>query len=173
MSDIQDALSLIVERRPHYEKAEAYYEGLESEVFLHQRWYRLLRSEGIDFKFNFIKTVVDSVLNRLEIANVQSTSDSTDAVINQTWENNDMTLDSDEIHRRALVYGDCYAIAWPNMDGQISIDYNSPLGTVIVYDWKEYAPIGPNEPIEFHIGTDTRMQSLIALEELRKLLKII
>jgi hypothetical protein len=40
-----------------------------------------------------------------------------------------------------------------------------------VYDWKEYRPIGPNELIEFHIGTDTRMQSLIALEELRKLLK--
>lgn len=134
MTDIVNALSMIVERRPHYEKAEAYYEGLESEVFLHQRWYRLLRSEGIDFKFNFIKTVVDSVLNRLEIANVQASSDASNAVIQQTWENNDMGLDSDEIHRRALVYGDCYAIAWPNAEGQISIDYNSPLGTVIVYD---------------------------------------
>jgi hypothetical protein len=40
-----------------------------------------------------------------------------------------------------------------------------------VYDWKEYAPIGPNQLIEFHIGTDTPMQSLIAKEELIKLLK--
>jgi hypothetical protein len=40
-----------------------------------------------------------------------------------------------------------------------------------VYDWKEYRPIGPNELIDFHIGTDTPMQSLIAKEELIKLLK--
>jgi hypothetical protein len=39
-----------------------------------------------------------------------------------------------------------------------------------VYDWKEYRPIGPNELIDFHIGTDTPMQSLIAKEELENLL---
>jgi hypothetical protein len=39
-----------------------------------------------------------------------------------------------------------------------------------VYDWKEYRPIGPNEVIDFHIGTDTPMQSLIAKEELEQLL---
>jgi hypothetical protein len=41
---------------------------------------------------------------------------------------------------------------------------------VFVYDWKEYRPIGPNELIDFHIGTDTPMQSLIAKEELENLL---
>ena len=39
-----------------------------------------------------------------------------------------------------------------------------------VYDWKEYRPISPNELIDFHIGTDTPMQSLIAKEELELLL---
>ena len=39
-----------------------------------------------------------------------------------------------------------------------------------VYDWKEYRPIGKNELIEFQIGTDTPIQSLIAKEELEKLL---
>jgi hypothetical protein len=39
-----------------------------------------------------------------------------------------------------------------------------------VYDWKEYRRIGPNELIDFHIGTDTPMQSLIAKEELEQLL---
>lgn len=42
--------------------------------------------------------------------------------------------------------------------------------SVYIYDWKEYAPIGRNELIDFHIGTDTAMQSLIAQEELEKLL---
>ena len=42
--------------------------------------------------------------------------------------------------------------------------------TAYIYDWKEYAPIGRNELIDFHIGTDTPMQSLIAKEELENLL---
>lgn len=39
-----------------------------------------------------------------------------------------------EIHRNALIYGDAYAIVWPDMNGKMAIDYNSPLSTVIVYD---------------------------------------
>jgi len=68
MADINNALALLVDRTPHYERAEAYYDGTEQEKFLNKRWNRILRSEGLDFKFNFTRTVVDTVLNRLEIA---------------------------------------------------------------------------------------------------------
>jgi hypothetical protein len=47
---------------------------------------------------------------------------------------NDLQIDADEIHRRALVYGDCYAIVWTDVEGNITVDYNSPLTTVMVYD---------------------------------------
>jgi len=64
---------------------------------------------------------------------------------------------------------------WENNTGEDKSNYDFSFEVedfeVFVYDWKEYRRIGPNEPIEFHIGTDTRMQSLIALEELKKLLK--
>lgn len=64
---------------------------------------------------------------------------------------------------------------WENNSGEDKSNYDFLLPVedfeAFIYDWKEYRSIGPNEPIEFHIGTDTRMQSLIALEELRKLLK--
>jgi hypothetical protein len=39
-----------------------------------------------------------------------------------------------EIHRRALVFGDCYAIVWPDANGDVQITYNSPLTTIMVYD---------------------------------------
>lgn len=64
---------------------------------------------------------------------------------------------------------------WENNSGEDKSNYDFLLPVedfeAFVYDWKEYRSIRPDEPIEFHIGTDTRMQSLIALEELRKLLK--
>ena len=70
MSDIKKAIDTIVDRRNTYLTAEAYYEGTQSEVFPNNRWYKLLGNAGSDFRFNFARTVVDSVLNRLEIANI-------------------------------------------------------------------------------------------------------
>jgi len=155
MADINNALALLVDRTPHYERAEAYYDGTEQEKFLNKRWNRILRSEGLDFKFNFTRTVVDTVLNRLEIANIQSMTESANAVIKQTWEQNDLLLDQNEIHKRALVYGDCYAIVWPDANGNTAIDYNSPESTIIIYDeenprvkkyaikvWESTSPLG-------------------------------
>jgi len=134
MSDVKKALTSIIERRNHYIKAEAYYEGDQAEVFPSLRWNRLLRNQGTDFRFNFARTVVDSVLNRLEIANVMSPEERGNQILNQVWEQNDLEIDADEIHRKALVYGDCYAIVWPDETGEVTINYNSPLTTVIMYD---------------------------------------
>jgi len=134
MSDIKTALDLIIERREDYKKAEAYYEGNEDEIFASRRWNRLFKKDKVDYQFNFVRTVIDSVLNRLEIASVTAPTEEANQKINQYWEQNDLKLDAEEIHRKALVYGDCYAIVWPEEDGTITINYNSPLTTAIIYD---------------------------------------
>lgn len=134
MSDIRTALEQIVNKRDGYNRAEAYYEGANPEVFLNQRWFRLFRYENADFRFNFSKTVVDSVLNRLEVKQVLAGSPEAEAFVDKIWEQSDLKIDMNEIHRNALVYGDCYAIVWPDATGTMNIDYNSPLTTTIVYD---------------------------------------
>lgn len=134
MSDIKVALDNILSKREGYKKSEGYYEGVNEEVFANQRWFKLFRYEGADFRFNFSKTVVDSVLNRLEINQVMAASPEAQTYIDSIWEQTDLQLDINEIHRNALVYGDAYAIVWPDMDGTMAIDYNSPMNTCIVYD---------------------------------------
>lgn len=134
MSDIKTALEQIILKRDGYNEAEAYYEGVNGEVFANQRWFKMFRYEGSDFRFNFSKTVVDSVLNRLQINQVLAGTPEADAFIDKVWEQSDLRIDINEIHRNALVYGDCYAIVWPDMNGMMNIDYNSPLTTTIVYD---------------------------------------
>ena len=134
MSDIKVALDNILSKRDGYKHAEAYYEGVNQEVFAHQRWFKLFRYEGADFRFNFSKTVVDSVLNRLEINQVLAGTPQAEEYIDTIWEQTDLQLDINEIHRNALVYGDSYAIVWPDMDGTLAIDYNSPMNTCIIYD---------------------------------------
>jgi hypothetical protein len=134
MTDIKKALESIIAKREAYKQAEAYYEGQNEEIFTHQRWFRLFRNERSTFRFNFSKTVVDAVHNRLEIEQVETTTPEGDNYINQIWEQTDLKLDINEIHKNTLVYGDCYAIVWPDMQGNLAIDYNSPMNTTIIYD---------------------------------------
>lgn len=134
MSDIKKAFDYILAQRDAYVKAEAYYDGHQPEVFQSQRWNRIFRFENADFRFNFAKTVVDSVLNRLEINQVQATTQAANRFIDRVFDQTDLKIDINEIHRSALIHGDTYAIVWPDMTGQVAIDYNSPLTTVIIYD---------------------------------------
>lgn len=134
MSDIKKALDLIVGRKNHYLTAEAYYEGLQPEVFPSDQWLKMFRIDNKHFRFNFAKTVVDSVSNRLEIANIVGVTEEANKEINRIWEKNDLELDANEIHRYSLMYGDSYAIVWTDENGEITIDYNSPLTTAIIYD---------------------------------------
>jgi hypothetical protein len=134
MSDIKKAFDHIIASRDAYIKAEAYYDGSQPEVFQSQRWNRIFRFENADFRFNFAKTVVDSVHNRLEIKQVQGVEQAANDYLNTVFDQTDIKLDINEIHRSALVYGDCYAIVWPDANGVVSIDYNSPKTTTIVYD---------------------------------------
>lgn len=133
-NDMKKAIDLIRDRRNHYLTAEAYYEGTQSEIFTNPSWYRLLSVNGNDFRFNFARTVVDSVLNRLEIANITANTEEANQKIQDIWQMNDLQIDADEIHRRALVFGDAYSIVWTDINGNITVDYNSPLTTVMIYD---------------------------------------
>jgi len=133
-NDMKKAIDLIRDRRNHYLTAEAYYEGTQAEIFPNQKWYRLITNTANDFRFNFARTVVDSVLNRLEIANITANTEAANRKIQDVWQMNDLQIDADEIHRRALVYGDCYSIVWTDISGNITVDYNSPLTTIMIYD---------------------------------------
>jgi hypothetical protein len=101
---------------------------------LNQRWFKLFQKNQSDFRFNFSKTVVDAVLNRLEIDQIETSSPEADAYMAQLLEQSDIKLDINEIHRNTLIYGDSYAMVWPDETGKLAIDYNSPLTTVVIYD---------------------------------------
>ena len=134
MDDIRLALDYMLTKKEGYNRAETYYEGTQPEIFLNQRWFKLFQKNQSDFRFNFSKTVVDAVLNRLEIEQVETDSPAADEYMSELLEQADIELDINEIHRNALIYGDAYAIVWPDETGKLAIDYNSPLTTVVIYD---------------------------------------
>lgn len=133
MTDLKYAVDTILDRQTGYDLAEAYYDGTVAEPFASRTFARLFGA-GEDYRLNYARTVVDAVNNRIEIAAVLGTTNAANKKLNTIWEANELGLDANEIHKRTLIYGDCYAIVWPDANGDVEISYNSPKGMTLVYD---------------------------------------
>src|SRR5690349_702464 len=116
---LREQVLAVTSRLNDYTEAGAYFEGDVPEVFATAGLRRAMHNTGHTSRLNFCRPVVDAVQNRLEINAILGTSDAANAVIGETWEFNELHLDANEIHRNALVYGDCYAMVWPDEDGNL------------------------------------------------------
>lgn len=135
MTVLKEYVSAVTGRAEEYREAENYYEGNVAEQFNgNAKLRRALKVTGHKGLHNYCRVVVDAVLDRLEIANITAPTDEAQAKVNQLWEINEMALEESEIHRRALEYGDCYALVWPDEEGDLLVSYNSPRTTALVYD---------------------------------------
>jgi len=133
--DTKSAVAEIVARRGYYKTALDYYEGRVPETFASAKLRQAFRATGEYSRLNFCRPVVDAVNDRLEIATISAKSEKATATIQRIWENNELTLEAQEIHRRALVFGDCYVIVWPDPEsGELQVAYNAPTDMVMVYD---------------------------------------
>lgn len=134
MTILREQVLSVINRREYYDTADDYYEGSVPEVFASRNLRRAFHDTGSSGHLNFCRPVVDAVNNRLSINAVIGVSDAANKVIGDTWAYNQLGLDAGEIHRRALVYGDCYVMVWPDEDGNVEVSYNTPLTTSLVYD---------------------------------------
>jgi len=114
-----------------YREAEAYFDGTVLETFATAKVRRALKVSGEAGGPNYCKTVVETVVNRLELASIQATAGQ--EIDNQLFEAG-FSLDVAEIHRKALIFGGAYALVWPNDEGEAEVTYLSPLTTTLIYD---------------------------------------
>lgn len=131
---LKEAVTAVQNRQSEYKDAEAYYEGSMGEQFATKQLRHVLRATKHRGQHNYVRVVTDAVLNRLEIANIIADTKRAQDKVSEVMENNELELEANEIHRRALEFGDCYALVWPDESGELLISYNSPKTTRIVYD---------------------------------------
>lgn len=134
MTILTEYVAAVTERADEYKEAEDYYNGDVAEVFATARLRRALRVTGHRGWHNYCRVVVDSVLNRLEVANIVADNETAQAAVQKVWDDNELALEANEVHRNALKFGDCYALVWPDENGDLLISYNSPRTTALVYD---------------------------------------
>lgn len=145
---------------PEYERAECYYEGEVEEVFATPRIERYLARSRNRYRLNFIKTAVNAIADRIEVASVNVPgARELNELISKIRKKNRMTRKERTIHRRVPLYGDAYLFAWPaNPDDpniKFEVHYNNPKTTRAIYDhelpdkvkfvikmWREPSPLG-------------------------------
>jgi hypothetical protein len=155
-SDLQNAIESLTTSAVLYQRAENYYEGTVPEFFASIRLRRAMARTGVGFRFNFAKTPVDAVVDRLEINAVSATDENSNARIEDMWRDNQLDLEAPHIMLKACEYGDAYVIVWPtapdgaddfegdgspqlldtDADGFLNVDifYNSPHCCRVFYD---------------------------------------
>lgn len=134
MTILKEVVLAVTDRADEYKEAEDYYEGNVSERFASRNLRKALRTTKHYGQHNYVRVITDAVLNRLEIARVIADNEAAQTAIDKVIADNDLALEFNEIHRRALEFGDCYALVWPDENGDTQISYNSPRTTAIVYD---------------------------------------
>lgn len=179
MTLMKEQVAAVLGRRATYEEAEAYYEGNVAETFATYRLRRAFRTTGDRSRLNYCRSVVDAVSDRLEIASIRGESERANAVIDRIWKNNELNLESAEIHRNALTFGDCYVAVWPDEDGELQVSYNSPKNMALVYDpenprkklyavkmWLEPRPDGKAGRTRMNVYTADRITKYVTDSEL-------
>lgn len=134
--DLIAATKELAQVDPAYVRAHAYYSGDISEVFASTRLRRAMMVTGVQFKFNFAKIPVDARSERIQISAATATPDAADAALQAIWKRNKMNLQGRHFQRRALEFGDGYAMVWPDEDdeSQVNICWNSPRSVRVFYD---------------------------------------
>lgn len=117
------ALHSIAAKRPGIDRRWNYYLGRHSEKALTKKFADLARQTDLSTMFsNYCALPVDAPLSRLHVEGFKGNSE----VARRVWDENDLDLEAEEVHRHALCAGESYVIVWPRLD----VETGEPDGQV-------------------------------------------
>ncbi len=137
MSDLLAGLAAIDAAADGYAAAAHYYDGTASEVFANGSLAAKLARTGRRYRFNFAKTPVNVIADRLEVAAVTVPGDqaATTLLQQKVWDANQLTLETPDANRKTLRDGDGYLVVWDgDSDGTVDVCFNSAGTMRLMYD---------------------------------------
>lgn len=134
MTILKEAVQAVLERKDYYKTARDYYEGEVPEVFATAKLRRVFATTGDRSRLNFCRPIVNAVYDRMEIASIQGDTKTATAKISEVWNLNDLGQEAKDIHDKTGIYGDGYALVWPDANGDVRISYHSPESMAVVYN---------------------------------------
>lgn len=132
--DLGRALTELREAQPSYLEAEQQYEGNPKEWFGSERLKKALERTGTHWRLPFARIVVNAVRDRMELSSVSSATPEVDRFLADRWAANRMDQESGDVHQWFLVYGESYALLWPDEEEEVQVYYTSPRVMRLFYD---------------------------------------
>lgn len=161
LRDLQQGLDELRKNTPKYKTAGRYYDGKVPEVFASIKMRRAMQQHGVDFDFNFAKTPVDAIADRLEITSIIGSDSTQTRAIQQLWKDNELALEAPSIHRKTGTYGDACVIVWPIESDESDNGTGGVTGEPGVFDQATKVGIYYNPPEQCRVIYDTEYPRLI------------
>ena len=140
-ADLVAAYAELVEARPGYAKAEAYFDGDVDEIFASDKVAKMLAKSNLDEldEINFARIPVTAVTDRLHITAITASDDDLDVEIADLVKRNELDEELPGLHVRACSQGDAYLMVWPALDDQgtvtaVDMFVNSAATVRVIYD---------------------------------------
>jgi hypothetical protein len=145
--DLKLAYDALSTKQTAYNQLFDYYDGKQPLVYSTKRLREVFNRINARFSENWCAVVVDSVLERINLARwTVAQSDAATEILNDLWTSTEMHLDSDDAHLAALVCGEAFVIAWREAEGgTVQAYYNDPRLCHVFYD--------PENPREKRMAT--------------------
>jgi hypothetical protein len=132
-SDLKRAFDAIMAKRTRMNLLEQYYAGNQPTVYLTERLRELFRGVDMQVTANWCAVVVDSCKERINLRGFESAVAGVKDDLARLWKDNELALESDDIHLYALVFGEAYLMAWREEGKGVEAYYNDPRMVEVIY----------------------------------------
>lgn len=139
--DLISAYHDLLDARPGYAKAEAYFDGDVDEIYASAKVARMLAKSNLDEldAINFARIPVTAVTDRLHITAITTGDDQADEDITDLVKRNQLDEELPGLHVRACSQGDAYLMVWPDHDQDgnvlgVNMFVNSAATVRVIYD---------------------------------------
>lgn len=108
------AFSALINKQTHHGVRWDYYEGRHTIKWSSDKLRDVFKSLHPKFIENWCSVVVDAVLDRLTLAGISvQENDQAEDLVLKWFEQEQIFIDSEEVHKEILVTGESYLIIWP------------------------------------------------------------
>lgn len=134
MTDLELAFQALNGKQETYDALWNYYRGKQPLIYTAKRLRDIFKNVDAYFAENWCAVVIDAMKERIELVELKLEDTSTHDVLDTLWQENEMNLESDEVHTAALVCGEAFVVVWPDAEGKPQAFYNDPRLCHIFYE---------------------------------------
>jgi hypothetical protein len=132
--DLQIAFEALCAKQKPYTRLWDYYDGRQPLIYSAERLRKIFSKIDARFTQNWCSVVIDAAADRIDLQKfLFGTDEQREKDFDELWKETEMSLDSDDAHKCALVTGEAYVIAWRTEKG-LEAYYNDSRQCHVVYD---------------------------------------